>query len=153
LLGIILIVISGIFFYFSFYGKKEQQAFFYTQKVFNQFEGTTELTGKLNLVKSQNKAFLDSLVVMIEAGRKDLVPLYQEKRTLALQSEQELSEQYTSDIWAYINESVAEYGKNNHYNYIFGASGNGSLMFADSSQDITSQVVLYINHKYKGELK
>jgi outer membrane protein len=61
------------------------------------------------------------------------------------------SEKYKEQILAQLNEYVMEFGKNNGYSYIYGANGNGSLMYADEAEEITSKVVEYVNSKYNGK--
>lgn len=39
------------------------------------------------------------------------------------------------------------------YRYIFGAEGSGVLMYADERNNITKEVIEYINARYKGNAK
>ena len=72
---------------------------------------------------------------------------------LRLCLEEELTARYTSDIWKHINEGIAEFGKAEGYDFIFGASGNGGIMYADEANDITDRVVTYINLRYNNGVK
>ena len=49
-----------------------------------------------------------------------------------------------------LNDVILDYGKENECDYILGADGSGSLMYAKDSDDITKDVLVYINNKYKG---
>lgn len=134
--------------YVLFFQQKEKTAYFYNQKVFDQFKGKLELEAKLKVQTERSKKQLDSLATLIQQGRRDLQAVYSENANHAAQLQQELSTRYTADIWRYINEGVADFGKEKKYKYIFGASGNGSLMYADSVNDVTSDIVKYLNLKY-----
>jgi hypothetical protein len=126
-------------------------AFVYNQTVFDQFKGKVELEEKLSLVKERNKSILDSLANLIRVGRSDLMSEYQQKaETYGLQEEQ-LTEQYTRDIWVYLNDAIYQYGKENKYDYILGTSGSGNLMYADSVHNITDEVVIFVNKMYTGK--
>lgn len=48
-------------------------------------------------------------------------------------------------IWEKINQKINEYGKEKGYDYIFGAKGDGSIMYASDAKDITKEVIAYIN--------
>ena len=58
--------------------------------------------------------------------------------------------QYSDQIWKQINQFMSDYGKENNYDYIFGATGQGNIMFAKESNDISKEVIEYINQKYSG---
>jgi len=135
--------------YILFFNRKERTAFFYDQKVFDQFEGKLDLEAKLKSQAEADRKLLDSMASLMQSGRQDLNATYQQNLRQSSQNYQQLSEKYTSDIWKHINGEVANFGREKGYDYIFGASGNGSLMYADSLNDITGDVIKYLNEKYK----
>jgi outer membrane protein len=137
--------------YTYFLNKKEKAAYFYNQKVFTQFAGKQFLEGKLKAETEIHKQYLDSVMMLIQSGRKDLATLYQGSAQNFSTAEAELTEKYNSDIWKFINESVQEYGAKNDYDFIFGATGDGSLMYARKANDITDDIVTYINRRYQGQ--
>jgi outer membrane protein len=55
------------------------------------------------------------------------------------------SEAFDKIIWEKINQKVNDYGKEQGYDYIFGAKGDGSIMYASDKKDITKEVIAYIN--------
>jgi Skp family chaperone for outer membrane proteins len=129
--------------------KSKKIAFVHNQKFFEQFKGTAEL--KVTLEASQNKfkAHLDSIATLIQGGQTDLTPLYRQRvEELSLQHQQ-LAERYTADIWKNINAEVLNFDKDNGYDFILGASGNGSLMYASEAKDITEAVTAYANAHYE----
>lgn len=62
----------------------------------------------------------------------------------------ELYDDYNLKIWAQINLKVSEYGKLNGFDYLLGANGQGSIMFASEKENITDKVLEFINNKYEG---
>lgn len=49
-----------------------------------------------------------------------------------------------------INDYVKDYGKKNNYRIIFGASGSGTIMYADEAADLTVEVLEGLNSEYQG---
>jgi len=50
-----------------------------------------------------------------------------------------------------INGFVKEYGKKNGYKIIFGASGNGNIMYADETIDLTNKILEGLNAEFEGK--
>lgn len=125
-------------------------AFIYSQRVFQEYEGTKYLMQRMSLQKAAQKNGLDSLAALIGSGRTDLQITYESKLKNYTIVQQQLSERYTAEIWKRINEGMSEYGRQNEFDYILGASGNGSLMYAPESSDITDDVIKYLNTRFDG---
>ena len=49
-----------------------------------------------------------------------------------------------------MSQYIVEFGKQNDYDLILGADGNGTVMYAKEMLDISKNVTVYINNKYKG---
>ena len=129
--------------------QREKKGFVLNQKVFEGFKGTKELKTRLQTLKSRNAAHLDSLFQYVKNDtRSEVLEKYEETRQQLLFKEQQLSDQYTEELWSHINKYVRAFGKEKHYDFIFGASGNGNLMYADESVDLTEEVIKYVNKKY-----
>jgi len=50
-----------------------------------------------------------------------------------------------------INDFVKDYGKNHGYPIIFGAGGNGNIMYAEEASDLTGEVLEGLNAQYEGK--
>ncbi len=50
-----------------------------------------------------------------------------------------------------INDFVKEYGKEKGYKVIFGATGNGTIMYGEESSDLTDQVLEELNAEFEGK--
>ncbi len=50
-----------------------------------------------------------------------------------------------------INDFVKEYGKKKGYNIIFGAVGNGNIMYAKEGTNLTPKLVELINNEFEGK--
>jgi outer membrane protein len=134
---------------YIFIGEKEKKGYVLNQQVFKGFDGTRELEAKLKGLRKQHSAWLDSVDHLIQAGKhNNLVPAYQQKEIEFEQQERQLSEKYTADIWKEINQDIKDFGKEKGYDFIFGASGDGNLMYANEMNNLTNEIIIYINKRY-----
>jgi outer membrane protein len=133
------------------YAKQERKAYVLNQRIFDEFQGKKELETRLVALRQSHRQQLDSIVGLIKAAKnsEELYTTYQQmSESYQLQYEQ-TSEKYTSEIWSRINRYVTDYGARNNYQVIFGAAGDGGLMYADKKMDITDDVIKFINERYK----
>ncbi|MDC8005223.1 OmpH family outer membrane protein [Aureisphaera galaxeae] len=63
---------------------------------------------------------------------------------------QEEDQKATQTVINDINDYIKEYGEKNGHKIIFGASGTGNIMYADSMTDLTEDVLAGLNEEYKG---
>lgn len=68
-----------------------------------------------------------------------------QKRDQLSQDYQKKSESYDKIVWNDINGKISKYGKEKGYDYILGANGNGSIMYASERINITDDVIDFIN--------
>ena len=50
-----------------------------------------------------------------------------------------------------INDFVKEYGKEKGYKVIFGATGNGTIMYGEEGADLTEEVLTQLNAEFEGK--
>lgn len=145
-LTLMFIVVSWVVLYFLL---KQKTGFIFNQKVFEEFKGTKILQEKITRKKQDDMALLDSLSKEVtKRPSPEIFQKYQLAKDNLLLQEQQLTEQYTAEIWSRINRYISVYGKEKGYDFILGASGNGNLMYAKESVDITKEVIEYINKEY-----
>lgn len=161
---IILLLILGfeIFQYIS----KPKIAYIELQKVFNEFAMTKEMSKDIDKVQKAQDMQLDTIALRIEMFKRilntnytpaidDSVKRKEYEYYLKKQSLEDdmirLSSTYNDKIWKQLNQYISEFGKDNGYDYLHGASGNGSIMYADSSHNVTADVIAYVNDKYNGK--
>ena len=148
---------------------KPKTGYIYIEKVYDSFKGKREIEKELKSIEAKQNGVLDTLKLSITA--------LEEKRNGSSASEKaniqnqldfklkeyqrlvreftnynsEESQKHIDGLLKQINEYVKEYGKKNNYAYIFGAAGNGSLMYANETDDLSEDVIKFINKKYAGE--
>lgn len=64
---------------------------------------------------------------------------------------QEEDKKATQTIVNDINDYVKEYGENNGYKLIFGASGSGNIMYASEGADLTDDILKGLNKEFDGK--
>lgn len=154
---------------FYFLKNNDKTAYVQIQKVFNEFEYKKEMEVKLKKVKEVRKRELDSLEVQLKLLFKEIesdtrnmnkINSFQKKKDEFVTRKDGYESDYEKTVATYdeiiikqINQYIKEYGETKNYTYIFGTDGKGNLMFADSTHDITSDVILFINKKFRGSIK
>lgn len=143
--------------------EKDKIGYIENVKVFDKFEYKKELESKLKAEFSERKNRVDSLyldlkkaiAVYEKTGNAQDLRLKKEVFEMVnqeLEEEQaEASSKYDAQIWTQINQYVKEYGETHGYDYIMGANGSGSLMYCKESENITDEVIAFINKKHKGK--
>jgi len=146
---------------------KEKTGWVNLSVVFNDFTLKKEMEMKLKKTKDMRQTILDSLAFglkitskQIQAAQqkdKNKIAFFELKREEYLTKKQQFEEdnaslanQYDSQILAQMNQYVKDFGEKYGYAYIFGADGNGSLMYSVEAANITKEVKEYINKRYKG---
>lgn len=86
-------------------------------------------------VGGNTPTLLDTQIVRAKA-------VYQEYYTA---SANEMNKQ----VWNRLNPLLEEYGKEKGIELLIGATGNGSLLYADKGRDLTNDLIEYINRKHE----
>ena len=100
---------------------------------------------KMLLMKSQHAPHNKMLAKEVESKNNELNVF----QIAAKERAEQLAEKYENQIWSQINQYIKEYGQENNFKVIFGAIGDGSVMYADESTDYTEKVLNFINSKYE----
>jgi outer membrane protein len=132
--------------------------------LYDGFTFKKELESKLLNVKEMRKHLLDSLELRLrvmagqlnegrvkdatefEASRQDFLT----KKKSFEEDNDQMTSSYSSQVMKQLNQYVQQYGKEHGYTYILGADGAGSLMFADEAENVTKEVMDFLNKKYSG---
>ena len=161
LIGAVAISIVALSMTFIKSGEGNRMAYFDYNTVYNDCELKKELEKDLERVVSARKSDLDSmqlelsfLSTKIKSGEssQEEVDRFEtlKGRFLSFQNQYEqenvrLKEQYFSQIRAKINEKAKEFGEEKQYDYLLSAIGDGSLMYAKESKDVTKEFLAFID--------
>lgn len=138
------------------------------KEVYDGLELKKELEKNYSQTVESRQKVLDSLAFQIKIyerkfqrnGKKlndeiynIMVADYYEKKKNFTEDNDALAQKMDEKILGQINQYIKEYGEVNHYTFIFGASGNGAIMYAKECKNVTKSFVGFINKQYKGEKK
>lgn len=141
----------------------EKTAYLDVNALYNSFDYQKEMTFKLDQMAVARKGILDSLDVDLRdksiqwKERKEKLPELQDRYSHFVQLQErfeteyaEVQMKYEKQVWERLNSYVRNFGKMKNYDYIYGANGSGSIMYCDSTENITDQIIKYCNEKYAG---
>lgn len=160
---IIYFFLAGIIGYLIF-GKSHKAKVVYVDNIelFSGFHMKTELEKKYSEVESLRKAILDSIYTEIKikaelkeaSASESLAMLKKEflmKKELFEKENAETMTNYNTQIWNQLNEYTKQYGKEHGYEFILGANGQGVLMYADDTKNVTKELIQFANAKFDGK--
>lgn len=108
----------------------------------------------LGLQEKSNNYYLDSLARIYKNSKENTEVLNytfdKKKRELSFKLS-EIEKGYNAKIWNQISDYTLEYGKTNDYDFIIGANGQGSIMYAKEANNISEKVLEFINEKYSDD--
>lgn len=139
----------------------KKTAYINTAEVFNAFKMTKEIDADVKKVEETKQNILDSIAGKIKAINAGVTKTddatfnflkneFLTKRNRFADEIAGLKQASIEKVWKQINQYLLEYGKENNYDVIMGATGQGSLMYANENINITKEVTEYINKKYEG---
>jgi len=161
------VLIIAVLVYVGITSSKEKEAYININEVYNDFEMKIELENKLIAVQTKRKQVMDSLELEIQLASNRLSTITElsieesqkfelMQRNYLTQRDQfeaendRVTQEFKNQIFTRLNEYAKEYGEKEGYDYLFGTTGQGSIMYAKPEHDITKAVTKYINEKYKG---
>lgn len=145
---------------------EKKTAYINGQKVYDDFSLTKKKQKEFINQRDQRNSVLDSLknnIVQIENNLRikenppkdelekyrQLVQLFRSQSEQFEKENNQISIQYKDEILKMLLDYVKEYGKTNGYDYIYGDWDTGAIMYAAEGEDVTEEVIEFINQKYK----
>ncbi|OEK09138.1 hypothetical protein A8C32_10410 [Flavivirga aquatica] len=153
---ILTIIVIALVSYLRF-NNKEEIVYVNNVRLFNGFNMTKDIkTTEETKINKQAKE-LDLLYVKLKSLTEEEQSLNKNlQQQIAYKSKalQELQDNYThnlsQNVWKRLNDYIKEYAKTRSFKIIVGTSGNGNVMFAEESIDITNEILEFSNKKYEG---
>jgi outer membrane protein len=158
---------------FLYLKTKNKEAYVRTYDLVYRFKGAHDARALYEQEKSMQLKRLDSLKQDIEKeieryktarGRLTSVQRKNAERSLALRQEnyrnfqkrmgdqlKEMEDEMLTGVLNQVNSFVLDYGERERYRFIYGVTEDGNLMYADSSLDITEEILIEMNKQYEGE--
>lgn len=151
-------LLLGILLFFLLDSSKTQKiAYVSLPDLLSQFDFAKESEQKVQLITDKRKAILDSLEHLIlkedSSSREVLVQEYQLKKTQFETDLQTFQQELHTQVVEQLSQYLKDYNEKQNYDLILGAQGDGAIMAASETINITKDVVIYINERYKGGAK
>lgn len=144
-------------------------AYVTTAKLYAEFALSKELDAQLKMLQTTRQSILDSLELQLVALERKLATsratdseqasfgrLRQEYSLKQQQFGEDnalLTQRYQEQIATQLNQYLKDFTEDQGYDYLFGATGAGSLLGANEGYDVTDAVLVYVNERYKGVAK
>lgn len=136
-------------------------AYIDTNKVIKEYKLTEEINKEVKQFEENRKNIIDSLANEIKEIQQGSIKLenekieqlkanYFEKREKFLIEINQVKQNGIDKVVDKINQNVIDFGKENNYDIIFGANGDGAIMFAKDTYNITEEIIKYLNAKHEG---
>lgn len=137
-------------------------------QLYNEFELKKELESDYQQLHAANEASLDSIkrelqalaqyldgqeqkdpekVIRFNSVRQEFI----DSREAIELTEQQITENYTDQVWLHLNEYVKAFAEEKGYDYVLGGSGQGNVMYAKDGLNVTAELIAYVNRKYQGD--
>lgn len=137
-------------------------------QLYNEFELKKELEAQYQQLHTSNEASLDSIrrelqalaqyldgqeqkdpekVIRFNSVRQEFI----DSRESIELTEQQISENYTDQVWLHLNEYVKDFAEEKGYDYVLGGSGQGNVMYAKDRLNVTAELIAYVNKKYRDD--
>lgn len=150
-------------------GSQDKVSIVYIQnlKLYSEFDLAKELDMQLQTFSNSRTRELDSLSMSLKNLTSELEQMneipaetyqyYNDLRNAVMFREKSyeeelmsMSQEYDQQIWDRLNGYVKTFAEENDYDMILGATGDGNLMFAKDTLDITDELIMYCNNHYNG---
>lgn len=149
---------------------KPRYAYVVLTEVFDKFQMKKELSQKFEQQTFGMQKGLDSIAFTLQQEATRLEAMENppqaevDKYLMARENYTARREQFENDrqfqtaaydkqIIERMSQYVKDYGAQNGYTFIYGDDGNGNIMYADGTTNVTTDVVTYLNNRYAGQTK
>lgn len=121
-------------------------------RLVNEFELQKEYTEQVKRDVEREKSIIDSVVYTQRLrDSSGYERIKNELYTTLYQKTEQRNKEIEAMLWKRLNPYLVDFGKENGYQYIYGANGTGNVLYADKNEDITDEVVRYVNERYHGK--
>ena len=144
-------------------------AYIDTIQLFDEFDMKKEFEKKLEGEEKTLQYSMDSIKVELnglykilesasDVEREDLISRIKKAQYLLDKRQEEFNAfsyearaTYNTQIQNQLNTYLKEFGKENDYEFLLGANGQGNILFSKENYDKTDMAILYINELYNGK--
>ena len=159
IIGLIVILLAIISFLLFSKNKKDVIVYADMDVLYEKFELAQQYNRKVESFHQASQIVLDSIETEINALIKYnsspyLVQAKKEqyftKRNEFEQSYQNQATQYSEKVMKQLTQYINEFSEEKGYSYVLSKQQKGQVLYADDKNDITSELLIFCNNRYKG---
>lgn len=135
-------------------GTEPKIVFMESGKVFEAFEMKKDLDKILEADLKSEAQHMDSLgVILNQSSHLDTLELFKLRKAYYVAEElfnrkyEQLAKEYTNQVHERLNLYIEDYSKEKGYSIVLGSSG-GNVMYVADAENITENLIEYVNTKY-----
>jgi Skp family chaperone for outer membrane proteins len=138
---------------------REKNSYVNLGSLFNGFKYKAVADKEYETKLNGRKALLDSLEIAIIAAQnqndtarvRKLGIIYYQKQDAFDKESENMSKDMTAKVWGQLTQYLTDYSKENDLTYLYGSKGDGNLMYAIETKDVTAEALEYVNKRYEDE--
>ena len=165
LISCFVLVIGAVIMSIMAINSSNKLAYANTLQVYEKFDYKVELESEFEKFHASHKVILDSLKFKFNLQRnaidstniEDLRKLESTRNEYMLfgakfkEEETNLQKEYFDKIWKQLDLYSKEFCKEQGFKYVFGVKGEGNLIYADEGENITEELLNFVNQRYQNE--
>lgn len=130
---------------------KLQVVYINSARVMQHYQGTAAKRQQIGQLAARWQQGLDSLTTVLQqstlsvATKQARTTQYRDQVQRRLQT---ASQQADQELLQEVNQYLQEFGKQQHYDFILGATESGNVVYAAASRDVTQAVLQGLNQQY-----
>lgn len=129
--------------------KEQKTGFVDMFKLVSEFELQKEYSDQARKEFDRARSAIDSAVAAERLRNAELSEtLKDDLYTAFSRKTEDHNKEIEKMIWTRLNPYITEFGKEHGYRYIYGANGTGNVLYADAGEDITGDLIKYVNNRY-----
>lgn len=140
-----LILLAGGLIWELINNSKKQTYYIDITKLLASFEMKIEIEKRIEAEYAYLKSISDSLEIV------NASPNLKEETLTKIQQLDNKVKEGDNHIWNRLNPLLQEFGKQKKVDFILGANGMGSILYASDQVDLTQEAIQYVNSNYNGK--
>jgi outer membrane protein len=154
-LGLVIII---AFLFYSHFNSTKKIVYVNSMELFEQFKMTKELKRTGEKQFNEQKTVVEGLYNQLqdssitEDQKKVIMQEFMQRKEALEAFNQNFAIEESAKIWKRISSYIKEYAQQNSYDIILGADQNQTVLYANEQQNLTKEVLRFINSKYEGKI-
>lgn len=117
----------------------------------NDYHFKKDLELQADAALQQHKNSLDSINALLKVNAQDaqLLALSDTRQKEFAFHYQEINKDINTQVWSRLNPLISKYGEINNYDILIGANGMGTVLYGSKGNNVTDDLIKYVNDNYE----